>query len=192
MDGGYTRRGERVARLAAARGRRRPAQLQIMYGVGGRAAADRVRARLAAGLRGLDAGARRQRRAPAAPARRVRRGDRRAAPGAAAWASTEDPNAWAVQTRDARVPRDGLARARRRDLGDPRRAPALHALEGDGVGRVRPRGQGGRAVRPRRARSTLARAPRRDPRARSARGASTPSATPSPSTTAPTRSTRAC
>ena len=42
-----------------------PAQLQIMYGVGGRAAAAGARARLAARLRGLAAGPHRQRRARA-------------------------------------------------------------------------------------------------------------------------------
>ena len=61
-----------------------PRDLQIMYGVGGRAPADGVRARLAARLRGLAAGAHRQRRRRAAPARRLRRGHRRAAPGARA------------------------------------------------------------------------------------------------------------
>ena len=35
--------------------------------------------------------------------------------------------------------RVGLARARRRDLGGARRAPAVHPLEDDGVGRGRPR-----------------------------------------------------
>ena len=61
-----------------------PAKAQILYGVGGRAAHPRVRARLAARLRRLAAGAHRQRRARAVPARRLRRGDGRAAPGARA------------------------------------------------------------------------------------------------------------
>ena len=42
---------------------------------------------------------------------------------------------------DDGAPRAGLAEARRRHLGDPRSAASLHAVEGDGVGRVRPRRQ---------------------------------------------------
>ena len=59
-----------------------PAELQIMYGVARRAPAHRVRARLAAGLRGLEAGAGRQRRVRAVPARRLRRGHGRPVRGA--------------------------------------------------------------------------------------------------------------
>src|SRR5581483_1465045 len=40
----------------------------------------------------------------------------------------------------ARVSGAPLGRAGRRHMGDPRRAPALRALEGDGLGGVRPRG----------------------------------------------------
>ena len=40
------------------------------------------------------------------------------------------------------LPRRGLATARRRHLGGARRAAALHALQGDGVGRLRSIGQG--------------------------------------------------
>ena len=65
-----------------------PRTLQILYGVGGRAPDRRVRAAVAARLRGLEAGAHRQRRARAVPARRLRRGDGRAAPGARPRAST--------------------------------------------------------------------------------------------------------
>ena len=53
-------------------------------------------------------------------------------------------------------------RARRGHLGSARRAAALHALEGDGVGRVRSRGALDRGVRPRRAARALARGSRRD------------------------------
>ena len=59
---GLRRRGERLARLAAARRRRAAARAADHVRRGGRAAAHRARARLAAGLRGLDAGAHRQRR----------------------------------------------------------------------------------------------------------------------------------
>ena len=78
------RRGARLARLAAARGRRRPRERPDPLRRRRRAARSRAGARLAAGLRGLGAGAGRQRRARAVPARRLRRGDGRAAPGARA------------------------------------------------------------------------------------------------------------
>ena len=48
---------------------------------------------------------------------------------------------------DDGAPRAGVAAARRRHLGDPRSAAALHAVEGDGVGRVRPRREDRRAAR---------------------------------------------
>ncbi len=51
-----------------------------------------------------------------------------------------------------RRPRRALGRARQRAVGDPRPAAALHALAGDGLGRVRPGG-------PRRARSTASTGP---------------------------------
>ena len=91
----------------------------------------------------------------------------------------EDPNAWAVQQRDPRLPRVRLARARRRHLGGARRAQGLRPLEGDGVGRVRPGGEGRRGVRARRTGRPLARVSRRRSTTRCARRGSTPSATPS-------------
>ena len=81
--GGYSERGAALPRLAAAR--RRPAiqpTLQMHVRRGRRAPAARVRAALAAGLRGIQARARRQRRGRAVPARRLRRDRRRAPPGA--------------------------------------------------------------------------------------------------------------
>ena len=78
------RRGARVAQLAAARGRRRPGEGADPLRRRRAAAHPRVRARLAARLRGLAAGAHRQRGARAVPARRLRRGDGRPAPGARA------------------------------------------------------------------------------------------------------------
>ena len=91
----------------------------------------------------------------------------------------------------ARVARGRLARAGRRHLGGARAAAALHALEGDGLGRLRPRRAHARGVRPAGAGRALARAARRDQRrgARPAPGASR--SRPSPSRTAPTSSTRA-
>ena len=55
-----------------------PDDLQIMYGAGGRAAAHRARAAVARRLRGVEAGPDRQRREQPVPARRLRRGARRA------------------------------------------------------------------------------------------------------------------
>ena len=81
------RGGGGMARLAAACRRRPAAQAQIMYSITGENRADRMGGRLAAGLRGLAAGAHRQRCARAAPARRLRRGDGRAAIRRAAAAS---------------------------------------------------------------------------------------------------------
>ena len=181
-----------MARLAAARRRRRPGGPPDHVRARRRAAARRARARLAAGLRGLGAGARRQRRLDAAPARRVRRGaSTPLLPGARARAAA-DAHAWSLLRKLLEWLEDELAAARRGHLGGARAAAALHPLEGDGVGRLRPR----RADRTRSSGSTgpverWRRAPRRDPRARSASARSTPSAARSRSRTASTRSTRA-
>ncbi len=59
---------------------------------------------------------------------------------------------------------DDLGPARRRHLGGARAAAALHPLEGDGLGGVRPRGQNHRARRRRRSGRALAADPRRNPR----------------------------
>ena len=118
-----------------------PAKAQILYGVGGAAAHPRVRARLAARLRGLAAGAHRQRRARAVPARRVRRGDGRAAPGARRTASTADDHAWSLQRNLMEFLEGAWDQPGRGHLGGARAAPPLHALEGARVGRVRPRGR---------------------------------------------------
>ena len=82
-----------------------------------------------------------------------------------------------------RLPREGLGRAGRGDLGGARPAPPLHPLQGDGVGRRRPRHADRRAVPARRAGRALARAARPDAPG-GLRGATTPSATPSCSRTA--------
>ena len=78
---GTRARGGAVAALAAARGRRRSGRPPDHVRRRRRAAADGVRAAVARRLRGLRAGARRQRCERAAPARRLRRGDGRAVPG---------------------------------------------------------------------------------------------------------------
>ena len=81
LNAGYLEeaRAWRVWLLRAAAGD--PSALQIMYGVAGERRLFELDARLAARLRGLEAGARRQRGGRAVPARRVRRGARRAASG---------------------------------------------------------------------------------------------------------------
>ena len=58
-----------------------------------------------------------------------------------------DDTAWSIQRAMLESSRHGLAGTRRRHLGNARRPPAFHLLEGHGVGRVRPRDQIGGTVR---------------------------------------------
>ena len=122
-----------------------------------RAAPDRMGGALAARLRGLRAGAHRQRGPRPAPARRVRRGDGRAAPGAPRRPCRPSEAGWALQRALLEhletiwsEPDEGIWEVR----GAP---PAFHLFEGDGLGGVRPRHQERREVRPRRAGRALAR-----------------------------------
>ena len=80
-DGRLRARGGGLARVAAARGRRRPARPADHVRDRGRAAHARDGARLAPGLRGVAAGPGGQRRRAAVPAGRLRRGPRPAPPG---------------------------------------------------------------------------------------------------------------
>ena len=82
LNAGYVDEARALARLAAARGRRRPGRPPDHVRRRRRAAAERVRAAVAAGYEGSRAGAGRQRGERAAAARRLRRGDGRALPGA--------------------------------------------------------------------------------------------------------------
>ena len=92
-----------------------------------------------------------------------------------------------------RFPREGLARARRRHLGGARATPALHALQGDGLGRGRPGRADARGVaRARGSARAVARRCATTSSPRSARRATTRTSVPSRSTTAPTSSTPAC
>src|SRR5688500_14195787 len=93
---------------------------------------------LAPRLRGLGPGSRRKRRARSVADRRLRRGDGRAAPGAA---RADDGERRGLESRAcARHASRGRARAARpRHLGGARTSAALHALEGDGLGRPRSR-----------------------------------------------------
>ena len=53
--------------------------------------------------------------------------------------SSADADAWRFEVAIARVPRAKLERARPRHLGNARREAPFHALEGHGLGRIRPR-----------------------------------------------------
>ena len=129
-----------------------PRDVQIMYGCAGERRLTELELDWLPGYEGLAAGADRQRRVEAVPARRVRRGDGRAAARRARRGS-RPTRTLAVPADGARVPRGRLARAGRGDLGGARPAAALRALEGDGVGGVRPcarrrsSGSAGRATR---------------------------------------------
>ena len=140
MIGGYVdeARAFRDWLLRAAAGA--PDDMQIMYDITGGAPADRVRARLAARLRRLEAGARRATPRPASSSSTsTARCSRASTPGARwAWRAGDGRLASLLETLH-RVHRERLAAARRRHLGGARRPPPLHALEGHGVGRDRPR-----------------------------------------------------
>ena len=149
-----------------------------------RAAPDRVRAAGAARLRGLQAGAGRQRGVRAVPARRLRRGRgghvrRRRAASAASSRGCGRAGARSIEHVETiwREPDDGIWESRGR-------APPLHVLEGDGVGRVRPRGAYRRALRARRRRWSAGRRSATRSTRRSASAATTASAARSRSTTA--------
>ena len=120
-----------VADVAERRGR----QLQVMYGVGGERELEEQVLEHLVRLRGRAAGADRQRRLPAAPARRLGRGARLGLPAHALARSAARPRV-ADPERQVEAAIDALARARPRDLGGPRRAQALHVLEGVVLGGV--------------------------------------------------------
>src|SRR6188472_15784 len=160
---GLRRRGPRVARLAAPRNRGATGRGADHVRDRRRAAADGGRAGVAPGLRALNARADRERGVPTAPARRLRRGAGRALPRPALGARAVEGRLGA-HPQAAPVARGGLARARRGDLGGARAATALHALQGDGLGRVRPCGSHDRGGRARRASRSLACPSRGDPR----------------------------
>ena len=162
MTGGYMEeaRAWREWLLRAVAGR--PDHAQILYGVSGERLLPEWDAALAPGLRGLGAGAGRQRGEHAVPARRLRRGRGRVPlrPAESASSRTTTPGASSGRMVEFvesvwQEPDEGIWEVR-----GPRRA--LHALAGHGVGRGGPRRQGRRAVRPRGPGRALAQAPRRD------------------------------
>ena len=113
------RRGAGMAEVAAACRRGRPGRPADHVRAGRRAAARRAGARLARRVRGLDAGADRQRRQPPVPARRLRRGARPPAPGAPP-ATRAGRGLVGAPAEAAPEPRAAVARARRGDLGGAR------------------------------------------------------------------------
>ena len=116
-----------------------PSDLQIMYGVAGERMLVESELPWLRWLRGIATGPNRERRRRAVPARRLRRGDqlpRHRTPGRPPAAAARVAHA----DRTDGLSRRCLAATGRGALGGPRTAAALHPLEGDGVGRVRPDG----------------------------------------------------
>ena len=169
----------------------KPSDLQIMYGLAGERRLTELELDWLPGYEGAGPGAHRQRRLEAVPARRLRRGDRRPVPVPPARPAAGEAGL-AVGDGPAELPGVGLEGAGRGHLGGARPAAPLHALQGHGLGGLRPGGQGGRAVRPRRPGRPLAGRPRPPSTRRSAGRASAASGTPSCSPTAPKSWTPAC
>ena len=153
-----------MARMAAARGRRQPEQVQIMYGIAGERRLTEWERAVAAGLTTT-----RRRCASATPrtasssstcsARSWMRCTRRAA-AASARATTagrcSSPSS-SISRQSGREPDEGIWEVR------SGRA-ALHLFQGDGLGRLRSRHQERRGIRARRPDRALARAAHADPR----------------------------
>ena len=117
---------------------------------------------MAPGLRGLRAGADRQRGLGAVPTRCLRRGHVGPVRLGPQRGRAEQGRLGAADAA-GRLLRDRVERARRRDLGGARPAPPLHALQGDGLGGGRPgRQDAGGVARTRRAPGGMARAAPRD------------------------------
>ena len=128
------RGGDELPRLAGPRGGGRSGTAPDHVRHPRRPATDRVRAPVAAGLRRLPTGPRRQRRVRAAAARHLRRDHELHLRGPEA-GNARAPARLSHRARDGAEPRAPLAAARRGHLGGPRRTPSLHLLEGDGLGR---------------------------------------------------------
>jgi GH15 family glucan-1,4-alpha-glucosidase len=123
-------------------------QLQIMYGAAGERNLTELELPHLAGYENSKPVRVGNAAVGAIPARRLRRGDGRDAPRAAAQAQ-DRRGQLAPAAAPRRVRGQALERARRGHLGNPRAAPALHALEGHGLGRDRSRRARGGGVRPR-------------------------------------------
>ena len=149
-----------------------------------------VHARPPVRLRGRAAGAHRQRRLQPGAARRLGRPARLDLPAHQVAQPPARPDLADRQAAGGAGARE-VARAGPRDLGDPRRAEALHLVEDDVLGRRGPRRAPGRDPRRARVRRRAGSRPPTRSRRTSSRTAST-SAACSPSTTTPTRSTPRC
>ena len=158
---------------------------------GRRAAAAGDGAGLAARLRGVEAGAHRQRRVEAVPARRVRRGDGRDVPGAAAGLEASSMG-WSIGKALAGFVEKAWRRAGRRHLGGARAAAALHAFQGHGLGGDGPGGQVRRELRRGRPGRIAGGNAATKSIGKSVKRASTRSSAPSCSITARRTSTPAC
>ena len=191
MRGGYLDEA-RAWREWLAAGRRRHA-FAIEHSVrrGRRTAADGIGTRLAAGLRGLAAGAGRECRLPAVPTRRIRRGDGRPGSGPSR-GPRPGTDAWNVQQAMLDHLEVGVARAGRGHLGGPRPAATFHPLESHGLGGDGPGRPGRRTIRARRGQSTAGCACATKSTSRFAGRATIPSAIRSCNTTGARRSTPAC
>ena len=178
-----------------------PGDFQIMYGVGGERRLAEMELDWLPGYEDSKPVRDRQRRERAVPARRVRRGARRGAGPGCRPASrrtaaifpriTRCPGSccrrsWSISSRSGTIPDDGIW-----EIRGP--APPLHALEGDGVGRVRPRDphRGAPRLGPAPGRP-VGEAPRRSARAGVREGLRRGEEHASCSTTARISSTRAC
>ena len=190
--GRLQRRGDRVARVAAcARSRATRPTCRSCTGSAASGASTSGSSTGSPGYEGSRPGADGQRRvgsssSSTSTARCWTRSTRRACTG-----RPPDDNVWSLQRHAALVARGRLAARGRGDLGGARADAAFHPLEGDGVGRVRPRRPHPRGVRARRAGRALARAARRDPRRGARARLERRARRPSSSRTAPTSSTRA-
>ena len=123
-----------------------PADMQIMYGIMGERRLTEWEVKWLPGYLEFEAGADRQRRLQPVPARRLRRADghlRAGAQGSAGAARERLGPAGRADEACRRV----LVPARLRHLGDARSAAPLRLFQGDGLGGLRPRHQGDRALR---------------------------------------------
>ena len=140
------RRGARLAAVAAP-GARRHARRRCRSCTGSRASAACTELELPwlPGYAGSRAGAHRQRgRTPSSSSTSTARCSTRCTSAAARAGLERDPDGCARRDQADGASRVGVDGARRGHLGGARAAPALHPLQGDGVGRRRPHGQGDR------------------------------------------------
>ena len=134
-----------------------PADVQIMYGIAGERRLEERELDWLPGFARLAACARRERCVGAAAARRLRRGRSTPSTRPASTVRRRTTTSGRSCCEAARMAGGRLAPAGRRHLGGARPVPALHPLEGDGVGRVRSGRPRPRGVRPRGAGRALAR-----------------------------------